>query len=42
MEYAVWSLRGDGPALYARPTPIDCEVDEDDPEYIVSNYFLNL
>lgn len=39
MEYAEWALRGDGPALYARPTPIDCEASEDDPEYIVSSVF---
>jgi hypothetical protein len=40
-EYAEWAIRGDGPMIYATPTPIGCVVDCDDPNYIVSIFLLN-
>ena len=33
--YALWATRGDGPALYATPTPIHVTVPAHDPTYIV-------
>lgn len=42
MEYAEWALRGDGPALYSKPTPIDCVVSDEDPAYIVRISFFFL
>ena len=33
--YALWATRGDGPALYAMPTPINVTVPMQDHTYIV-------
>ncbi|KAH9992963.1 hypothetical protein BJV74DRAFT_713691, partial [Russula compacta] len=33
-EYAKWAGRGDGPSVFGIPTPIDCTVAEDHPDYI--------
>ena len=35
-KYAWWALRPDGPAYQADPTPIDCPLDPESPQYIVS------
>lgn len=34
----MWATRGDGPALYSKPTPMSCIVDADAPSYVVSIY----
>lgn len=34
-EYCEWALRHDGPMLYSTPTPMDNDLDVDDPKYQV-------
>jgi len=33
--YARWAIRGDGPGFYAKPTPMECTLQRNDPKYIV-------
>jgi hypothetical protein len=35
-KYAQWAIRGNGPALFGKPTPVDCEVSKGDMGYMVS------
>lgn len=37
-RYALWATRGDGPALYANPTPVELDFPDEDPRYIVSEF----
>ena len=34
-RYAKWALKSDGPMVWQTPTPIECTVKSNDPQYIV-------
>jgi hypothetical protein len=36
-DYAQWAIRGNGPALFGKPTPMDCKVLKGADGYIVSS-----
>ena len=39
-KYAKWAVRGNGPALFGKPTPINCTLKKGEDGYIVSPDFL--
>ena len=34
-RYAIWAIRGNGPALFSKPTPVGCKEKKGDKGYIV-------
>jgi hypothetical protein len=39
-KYAKWAIRGNGPALFRKPTPIECVAAKGERGYVVSHYFM--
>lgn len=34
-KYALWATRGDGPAIFGKPTPMDCTALKGTEDYMV-------
>jgi hypothetical protein len=41
-KYAKWAIRGNGPALFGKPTPVECMIPKGTNGYVVRFlYYLN-